>query len=340
MAGPTGPTGSIGNAGPTGIAGPTGPTGPAGGGGSAITVKDEGTTLTTSVTSFDFVGSGVTATAVGNDVTVTVTGGTGPTGPAGATGPTGPTGAAGSTGPTGASGASGPTGPTGSSGANGPTGPTGASGSAGPTGPTGANGLAGPTGPTGDSGAGGPTGPTGATGPAGAGSSISVSDEGTLLTSGVTSFNFTGAGVTATAVSNAVTVAITGDVVGPASASDSRIALFDGTTGKLIKNFTTGLAYLNAGTDAYVTAIGQIQARYGISLANADTGGLTLSSGTAGNSVTFRPPASGGNNTFVWANGYGSNGQFLKTDGAGNLSWATASGGGGFSPVTAAMIFG
>lgn len=137
-----------------------------------------------------------------------------------------------------------------------------------------------------------------------------------------------------------VTPSGSGDVVGPASASDSRIALFDGTTGKLIKNFTTGLAYLNAGTDAYVTAIGQIQARYGISLANADTGGLTLSSGTAGNSVTFRPPASGGNNTFVWANGYGSNGQFLKTDGAGNLSWATASGGGGFSPVTAAMIFG
>jgi hypothetical protein len=37
-----------------------------------------------------------------------------------------------------------------------------------------------------------------------------VSDEGTLLTSGVTSFNFTGAGVTATAATNAVTVNIPG----------------------------------------------------------------------------------------------------------------------------------
>lgn len=125
-----------------------------------------------------------------------------------------------------------------------------------------------------------------------------------------------------------VTPSGSGDVVGPASASDSRIALFDGTTGKLIKNFTTGLAYLNAGTDAYVTAIGQIQARYGISLANADTGGLTLSSGTAGNSVTFRPPASGGNNTFVWPSSYGSLNQVLQTDGTGTLSWATVSGGG------------
>ena len=125
-----------------------------------------------------------------------------------------------------------------------------------------------------------------------------------------------------------VTPSGSGDVVGPASASDSRIALFDGTTGKLIKNFTTGFAYLNAGTDAYVTAIGQIQARYGISLANADTGGLTLSSGTAGNSVTFRPPASGGNNTFVWPSSYGSLNQVLQTDGTGTLSWATVSGGG------------
>jgi len=40
----------------------------------------------------------------------------------------------------------------------------------------------------------------------GGGSAISVSDEGTLLTAGVTSFNFTGAGVTATAAGNAVTV--------------------------------------------------------------------------------------------------------------------------------------
>ena len=38
----------------------------------AITVKDEGSNLTTEVSSFDFVGDGVTATTSGNDVTVTI----------------------------------------------------------------------------------------------------------------------------------------------------------------------------------------------------------------------------------------------------------------------------
>jgi hypothetical protein len=41
----------------------------------AITAKDEGSNLSTNVTSFDFVGSGVTATNSGNDITVTIPGG-------------------------------------------------------------------------------------------------------------------------------------------------------------------------------------------------------------------------------------------------------------------------
>jgi hypothetical protein len=45
-----------------------------GGGGSSITVKDEGSTLTSALTSLDFVGSGVTATNTGGAVTVTVAG--------------------------------------------------------------------------------------------------------------------------------------------------------------------------------------------------------------------------------------------------------------------------
>jgi hypothetical protein len=45
------------------------------GGGTDITVKDEGSNLTTELSSLDFVGSGVTATTSGNDVTVTINGG-------------------------------------------------------------------------------------------------------------------------------------------------------------------------------------------------------------------------------------------------------------------------
>jgi hypothetical protein len=44
---------------------------------SAITIKDEGATLTATPTSIDFVGAGVVATAVGNAVTVTIAGGSG-----------------------------------------------------------------------------------------------------------------------------------------------------------------------------------------------------------------------------------------------------------------------
>ena len=42
--------------------------------GSSITIKDEGSNLTTAATSIDFVGSGVTATTDGNNVTATIAG--------------------------------------------------------------------------------------------------------------------------------------------------------------------------------------------------------------------------------------------------------------------------
>lgn len=51
------------------------------GGGSAITAKDEGSTLTTGMTSIDFVGAGVVATNSSGDVTVTISGGGGTTKP-------------------------------------------------------------------------------------------------------------------------------------------------------------------------------------------------------------------------------------------------------------------
>jgi len=52
-----------------------------GGGGSAITVKDEETNLTTTLSSLNFAGNGVSASVIGNDVTVTIAGGGGSTFP-------------------------------------------------------------------------------------------------------------------------------------------------------------------------------------------------------------------------------------------------------------------
>jgi hypothetical protein len=49
----------------------------AAGGGSALTIQDEGSTLTAAASSINFAGTGVTATAVGSAVTVTIPGGGG-----------------------------------------------------------------------------------------------------------------------------------------------------------------------------------------------------------------------------------------------------------------------
>lgn len=96
----------------------------------------------------------------------------------------------------------------------------------------------------------------------GGGSAISVSDESVLLTAGVTSFNFVGGGVTATAVGNAVTVTVptggTGDVVGPAVAVSDDIATFNGITGKLIKDSGVAISSIvtNTKLQSATTAIG------------------------------------------------------------------------------------
>ena len=72
--GATGATGLTGATGATGAKGDTGNTGPQGlpGSGSTITIKDEGNTLTTSATAINFTGAIVTATNVGDAVTVDV----------------------------------------------------------------------------------------------------------------------------------------------------------------------------------------------------------------------------------------------------------------------------
>ena len=114
-------------------------------------------------------------------------------------GPKGDPGATGATGPQGERGWKGDTGDIGPQGAQGIQGLQGVQGPKGDTGATGPQGLTGATGPKGDTGDTGAPGPTGPKGDPGLGS---------------------------------------GDVVGPASATDSMVAAFDGATGKLLKAVT------------------------------------------------------------------------------------------------------
>ncbi len=124
---------------------------------------------------------------------------------------------------------------------------------------------------------------------------VEIKDEGNVITSGVTSINFTGSGVTATASGDAVTVTVTGggsgDVTGPASSTDNAIVRFDGTTGKLVQNSVvtiadstgdiSGVGQLNATTlDATNIEVTNIKAKDGTASATIanSTGVMTIGS--------------------------------------------------------------
>ena len=86
---------------------------------SGVTVKDEGSALSTQATTLNFVGNGVVATGNGAEKTITITSGTGAQGAAGAQGATGSTGAQGATAAAGAQGAQGAQGASGGGGGGG-----------------------------------------------------------------------------------------------------------------------------------------------------------------------------------------------------------------------------
>jgi hypothetical protein len=75
IVGATGATGPIGPEGATGPSGgPTGATGATGATGPGVNISDEGNLISSNVASINFVGNGIVATAVGNAVTVNVSG--------------------------------------------------------------------------------------------------------------------------------------------------------------------------------------------------------------------------------------------------------------------------
>ena len=143
---------------------------------------------------------------------------------------------------------------------------------------------------------------------------------GNTATGGLSKATLTaGSNVTITNGNGTITIASTasgtGDVVGPASATDNAIARYDLTTGKLIQN--SGVT---------------IDDSDNLTLpAQAD---LRFSDSDSSNWVAFQAPATITTNvTWTLPSVDGSSGQFLSTNGSGTLSWATGGGGGGSSVI-------
>ena len=102
-----------------------------------------------------------------------------------------------------------------------------------------------------------------------------------------------------------------GDVVGPASATDSALVAFDGTTGKLIKQAAT---------------------------VTVSQGGTGISTTTAYGLIAAGTTSTG---AFQQVSGTGTSGQVLTSNGAGALpTWQTSSGITTGKSIAMAMIFG
>jgi hypothetical protein len=163
---------------------------------------------------------------------------------------------------------------------------------------------------------------------------LGVSNGGTGLTAIGTANQYLKVNSGATALEFATLTA--GDASGPGSATDNAIARFDGTTGKLIQNSTATLS--DIGQAAFV----------GYARVTANTGAGTsgylelqsTDSGSGTKTLRIEPSAAAttSTQTYVFPTDYGTGGQFLSTDGSGNLSWATASGGGSGGPILESQI--
>lgn len=188
---------------------------------------------------------GGSSTASYNPSTTTVTLGlvVGDTGPQGIQGIQGPKGDTGDTGPQGPQGIQGPKGDTGDTG---PQGPQGIQGIQGDTGPTGATGATGPQGPAGLNWLGAYSGSTSYV----VDDAVSFSGSSYICIAPSTGNDPTNATYWELLAQKGNDGSGSGDVTGPASATDGAVALFDGTTGKLLKNgVVLGTAATTASTD-------------------------------------------------------------------------------------------
>ena len=151
---------------------------------------------------------------------------------------------------------------------------------------------------------------------------LGVSNGGTGLSSLGTANQYLKVNSGATALEFATLTA--GDVSGPSSATDNRIARFDGTTGKLIQSSSASIT--DTGQGSFVGYL-QVTANTGagtsgyLELQSADAGSGTKTLRLQANSSASTTPQ-----TYTFPTTYGTNGNVLTSDGSGGLSWGAAGG--------------
>jgi hypothetical protein len=151
--------------------------------------------------------SGINGTSgvSGSSGTSGVSGSSGTSGTSGINGTSGVSGSSGTSGVSGSSGTSGVSGSSGTSGVSGSSGTSGVSGSSGTSGVSGSSGTSGVSGSSGTSGVSGSSGTSGVSGSSGSsGKSTDVYSGGTLIVSGATILNFSGATITSGGTDEAI----------------------------------------------------------------------------------------------------------------------------------------
>jgi hypothetical protein len=116
------------------------------------------------------------------------------------------------------------------------------------------------------------------------------------------------------------TIAAGGDVTGPASSLDGNFAVFDSTTGKIIKE-SAGASLSAAGAAVFNTSVS-------VGVSGTTTGQLIFFNATTSATTTFQASTSqSANINYTWPILAPTAAQILSSDASGNLSWTAAGAG-------------